>query len=207
MKKWILLLSVLCITACGNKGGDNNNSGPAPTTPPNTATTPLDSSCLQGGAYCDNTVYNQSGWRAYPDSNYQNYQGYYNFCACPAGYIPAYNGSIGLGCVRTRYVPRTYFQWQFEWQSRGSGRRYHSTRSTINSNYSYAYSNGNGADLGQQSNTRPPSFKSRNCFQNVAQSCFVDQPNNCYTGGICQATGAGNLGICTSRVTSGSGGR
>ncbi len=204
MKKWVLLLSVLCLTACGNKGGDDNNNNNS--TPPNTATTPLDSSCLQGGAYCDNTVYNQNGWVAYPNSNYQNYQGYYNFCACPAGYMPAYNGSIGLGCVRTRYVPQTYFQWQFEWQSGNGGRRYHSVSGSVN--YGYAYGNGNGANHGQQSNTRPQSSQGSNCFQNVAQSCFVGQTNNnCYNGGICQATGAGNLGVCTSRVSSGGYGR
>lgn len=181
MKKWILAFSILFLAACGDKGQDNKGADNNTANVSN-ASTPLDSNCLQNNAYCDNTIYNQQqNWMAYPNSNYQSYQGNYTFCACPSGYMPAYNGTIGLGCVRKTRAPQTYYQWQFKWRSNQSGFRY---------DYNYSSS--------RRRSTRSHTQQNRNCYANIAQSCFIGQANGCQSGGQCQSTGTGSLGVCVT---------
>lgn len=199
MKKWLFICTSLLVAACGS---NNNNNNSSPTATP-TATTALNPSCLNGTTNCNNNQYNQYyqyGWQAYPTNPYYTnglgqsyYNGNYRFCNCPTGFVPAYNGSLGLGCVSANYVPNDAYRW-----SLGYGYSW---------TFSYGYGFGpvapvptgnNMINFGQISNTQgyPATYS---CYTNVAQACYVDQANSCGNGAQCIATvGGSRLGICSN---------
>jgi len=180
MKHWIFtfLVMPLILVACGDKQPANTIA----TVPPPTPT------CVNGTAYCNSNQYaNYPGYSAYPYNPYyynMNYAwgsgGYMgNFCDCPAGTRPVYNGQFGLGCVRVS-----------TFNAYAGGAVY----------WGYGANNDQWVNIPQISNTQGYTQQNSGCFQNVAQSCFVDQLNACGTGRVCQATGAASrLGICVAQ--------
>ncbi len=150
---------------------------------------------------CNNTQYNQYGqygYQAYPhgqvpsyssDPNsihryemsytYTNHYAYGNsqLCSCPQGSRPVYNGNMGTGCLAQGNIPqysRTYY-WSF------------TAGNTNNNHYvnmpQYSNINGNMSNGG--------------CYNNVAWSCLVGQPNQCPTNTTCKATAQNSpIGVC-----------
>jgi hypothetical protein len=206
MKKLVYVLFALFITACG---GSNSGSGGG-----KVATTPLDTRCLDGSAYCNSSVYNQ--YNQYGFSSYPGYYGYGNnlsyysrvgFCNCPAGSIPVYNQWSGLGCVQNTFI-RPFAGFQLYWNF-GVGAGYGSGYGYGN----YGYGSGWGYNQGYQnnwqqiSNTTGYGYNNYNSgyggscsngnIGNLTQSCLVDRANSCGNGGTCRPTGGGSrLGIC-----------
>lgn len=146
---------------------------------------PLNTAVNSGA--CNNQLYNnynQYGFIPYPNSrlinNYNVYNnGYMPLCNCPANYRPVYNGTMGMGCVAIQYfqpVSIGVYYWyltpnNYQWVNWTQVSNIETT-TTINSNYT-------------------------NCYQQVPQSCFVDQPNSCGMGFICRPTLSGSrIGIC-----------
>jgi hypothetical protein len=194
MKKLVYIFFALFVAACDG-GGDGGGGGQV-------ATTPLDTRCLDGSAYCNSSVYGQYGqygWSAYPGYyGYGNYMSYYQrngFCNCPVGSIPTYNSWTGLGCVQQTYV-NMYAGMQLYWNfGIGAGYGYGS---------GYGYS-GWGVNPGIQNNWQQVSnvqgynngYSCGNNGGNLTQSCLVDRVNSCGGGATCRPTGGGSrLGIC-----------
>jgi hypothetical protein len=209
MKKLLFVLVTLVLAACGDSGGGGGT----------TAQTPLELQCINGQANCNNSGYNQyPGWSSYPYQNggynYVNYFSQNGFCNCPAGTMPAYNGTMGLGCVRNTYVNAyagAYFYWNFGGYggSYGGGAGY-GYNNGWNTGYSYPgvnypsnyqqYSNVNAYNNGWNNNNNwnNGGYGNSSCTQNLAQSCYVNIGNSCGNGLFCRQTVAGsNLGICT----------
>ncbi|MFS4458256.1 hypothetical protein [Bdellovibrio sp. HCB2-146] len=193
MKKlFCVMLTTLALVACGDDGGGGGQ----------TAVSPLELQCINGQANCPNNGYNQyPGWSAYPYAynngyNYVNYFAQNGFCNCPYGSIPAYNGTMGLGCVRNTYIQPyvgAYFYWNFgniyagAWGGAG-GYPYYNTYTYPGYNYPNNYP--------QFSNVN--AYQGPSCTQNLAQSCYLNVPNSCGGGLVCRPTAANsNLGICT----------
>lgn len=193
MKRLIFFISALFLISCqSNDNGGGNRL----------AITPLGLGCLNGTNYCNNTMYNQyPGWSAYPGYNnygynpgynpgynyghnqnysYMNYYNQHGFCNCPAGYLPSYNGTYGLGCVNAQLIQPyagAYFYWQF-----GAGTGYQAPQTSIN--------------YPQFSNV-PGAASSGLCSHTLTQSCLLDQYNTCSIGARCQPVNPGSrLGIC-----------
>ncbi len=194
MKNWTFILSSLFfLAACGGGGGGGNNNTAANSG--TVATTGLTTSCLTGTVNCNNGVYgqySQYGWQTYPGNPYlvqggiqsYFYQNSYRFCECPVGTQPAYNGSLGLGCVQTSMVPQAAFQWNLgvnlSWSFR-RGFRGGSTHRRIHRDQATGFRGG------------------ENCYSGLAQSCYINQPGSCVNGGSCLATSAGSpLGLCAN---------
>lgn len=182
MKRLVFfILSLFVVVAC-----QNNNDNGTTTTPP--VTTPLNMSCLNGSAYCNNTIYSQyPGWMPYPGMynyayNYLTYFNQYGFCDCPAGYTPVYNGSYGLGCVNSTLLQPYagyYFYWQWGWG-------YASAAPQTTNNYPQFSNIPGGSNSGQ-------------CSRTLTQSCLLDQGNTCGAGATCRQVMYGsNLGICVN---------
>lgn len=169
MKSWLFSTIVIpfLLAACSN---DNGFEKAIATVPPPT-------NCMNGQAYCNSYMYGQYyGYAAYPYS--PNYSG--NFCDCPVGYRPVYNGITGLGCVSAAvFQPFAYGAVYWGWGA----------------------NNNQWVNVPQVSNTQ--GYPSNNsCYQNVAQSCFVDQYNTCSNGAICQPTSGGSkIGVCVNAAT------
>lgn len=189
MKHWIItfLVMPLMLAACAEKKGSESQ----------VATVPPPTNCIDGSSYCNSNLYGQNnGYAAYPRNpyfynpsyawariyGYGGYMGGYvgNFCNCPAGHRPVYNGQYGLGCVSmAQFQPVAYGAVYWGWGA----------------------NNNQWVNIPQVSNTQGYP-KSNGCFQNVAQSCFVDQVNSCGSGATCQTTGGGSrLGICVAGTT------
>ncbi|MCK6597571.1 MAG: hypothetical protein L6Q37_04340 [Bdellovibrionaceae bacterium] len=174
----LLVLIVNLLISC------NNNSS-------NTAAPPVPSNqCLTGTVYnnggCSNQVYanyNQYGFMPYPYGNTLYNNGYYGnsyvpYCNCPSGYRPVYNGSIGMGCVASPYFSPIAI-----------GANYWSVTPNNYQIVNWNQVSSNGNTVGGYTN----------CYQNLAQSCFIDQINSCGSGYICRATAVGSrLGICSN---------
>lgn len=192
MKNWIasFILMPFLIIACA----DDKGSNPSPAAAETIATVPPPTtSCVDGTTYCNSHLYsNYNGFYAYPKNPYYynlnyswnahfggNYGGYIgNFCNCPVGTRPVYNAQFGLGCVS-----------QFSFQPYISAAVY----------WGYGANNNQWVNIPQVSNSQ--GYPSQNsCYQNVVQSCFVDQLNSCGAGRLCQTTGGGSrLGICVAQ--------
>ncbi|WP_413290188.1 hypothetical protein [Bdellovibrio sp. HCB337] len=180
MKRWFytFLVMPLVFVACADKQGSDNTVAVAP--PP--------ASCINGSAYCNSNLYGQNnGYAAYPYNPYYynpqtvwgqgGYMG--NFCNCPVGHRPVYNGQYGLGCVAiSQFQPVAYGAVYWGWGA----------------------DNSQWVNIPQVSNSQGyPTNRNSSCFQNVAQSCFIDQVNSCGAGATCRTTGGGSrLGICVS---------
>lgn len=181
MKSWIFTFLVLPLmfVACAEKndGGSQVATVPPPTT------------CVDGSTYCNSNQYvGNQGFSAYPYNPYyynMNYSwggnaGYVgNFCNCPYGTRPVYNGQFGLGCVSNS-----------SFQAYAGGAAY----------WGYGANNNQWVNIPQISNSQGYPQQQGGCYQNVAQSCFVDQLNSCGAGRVCQTTGGGSrLGICVAQ--------
>jgi hypothetical protein len=178
MKRWILscLVMPFLFAACG---GNKSDSGNSTTT---IATVPPPSQCMDGTTYCNANMYGQNyGYQAYPyNPYYYGFNGYYgggqyaNFCDCPGGSRPVFNGQYGLGCVNSSaFGPYA------------SGAVY----------WGWGANNNQWVNWPSRSNTQP--IANAACYGNVAQSCIVGQANTCGTGAACQPTsGASRVGIC-----------
>lgn len=178
------ILMPLYFAACGDKKNSDNT----------VATVPPPTNCIDGSTYCNSNQYNgYNGFSAYPNNPYfyntayawNSYYGtgggyYGNFCNCPTGSRPVYNGQFGMGCVSVNaFQPYAHGAMYWGW---GGG-------------------NSQWVNLQQISNTQ--GYPANNgCYQNIAQSCFVDQANSCGVGATCQATGGGSrIGICVTAGT------
>lgn len=186
---WTLIAVPLIFVACGDKNGNNS-----PQQPQQIATVPPPTNCIDGTTYCNSNMYAQyNGFAAYPYNPYYyntSYSwshfygagngGYYgNFCNCPTDHRPVYNGQYGLGCMAlNQFQPYAYGALYWGWGA----------------------NNNQWVNIPQVSNTQGYPVGAQNgCYQNVAQTCFVDQPNACGMGAICQPTGGGaRLGLCVS---------
>lgn len=198
MKRLIyLLFTVFALAACqpDKDGGGGNQT---------TATTPLQLNCINGTSNCNTNAYGYyQGFQPY-NFPYINGYGYgynygfnYNnvfinqgFCGCPHGYLPTYNGTMGLGCIQQNLIydnpPGQLFYWSY----------------TNGYTYGYIWSYVPAApqvatNFPQYSNipSAPNSFGS--CSQNLTRSCILSQANSCDTGATCRQVIAGsNLGVC-----------
>jgi len=213
MKKLLLVLVTLVLAACGDDGGGGGT----------TAVSPLELQCINGQTNCNNAGYNQyPGWSSYPYQNggynYVNYFAQNGFCNCPIGTVPAYNGTMGLGCVRNTYINAyagAYFYWNFGnlggYGQLGGGYGggyggYGYNNVNYASNYQHysnvnAHTYNNGWNNGWNNNNNwnnGGGYGNSSCTQNLAQSCYVNIGNSCGNGLFCRQTVAGsNLGICT----------
>jgi hypothetical protein len=172
MKRWILncLVAPLIFAACADK-----DSGPNPVVAPPTA-------CINGSTYCDSSQYGYNqGFSAYPQNPYYTNGTNGNFCSCPAGQRPVYNGQFGLGCANITAMDGTagsaiYWSWQSN--------------------------NNQWVNMPQSSNTQGYFGNTTSCYKTVMQSCLVDEPNSCGAGVTCRVVGGGSrLGICTTGGT------
>ncbi|GEM_PF-6354001 len=178
MKRVVFFIFAFVVAACGSKDEGGNK----------TAVSPLELSCINGTASCNNSYYNNYqnyGWMAYPGFqygyNYATYFNQYGLCNCPSNYMPVYNGMWGLGCVRTDIVqPFSYYFWTFG--------PYSYPANEYPTNWPQYSNVGGGAN---------PSTTS--CTRTLAQSCFINQANSCGIGATCrQTTGGSVLGICVN---------
>lgn len=169
MKRWILIcwMAPLLFWACADK-----NTSPNPVVAPPTT-------CVNGAAFCDSSLYGYNqGFSAYPQNPYYTNGTNGNFCKCPVGQRPVYNGQYGLGCANITAFEGT-------------------TASAIY--WRYQADNDQWVNLTQSSNVQGYFGNSTSCYSNVAQSCLVDQPNSCGAGNICRVVGGGSrVGICTT---------
>lgn len=183
MKSWILncilmpLFAISVIIACADKQQSSGNGAVV-----TVATVPPPTNCVNGTTYCNSNQYiGNAGFSAYPYNPY-----FYNnsamgnggnFCNCPNGSRPVYNGQFGLGCVASS-----------NFQSYSGGAVY----------WGLGAHNNQWVNVPQFSNSQ--GYSNNSCYQNVAQSCFVDQANSCGVGLRCQTTGGGSrLGICVGQ--------
>jgi hypothetical protein len=176
MKRLIfaILVAPLFFGACADK---ESSSAAAPIAPT--------AACMNGTTYCDASLYayNQ-GFSAYPQNPYSN-PASGNFCNCPAGQRPVYNGQYGLGCMsNTAFQPYAANAAYWSWSADNN----QWVNEQITSNAQGYYGN------------------STMCYQGVAQTCLVDQPNSCGAGLTCRVTGAASrVGVCsTTAITPGS---
>lgn len=137
----------------------------------------LNGSC-QPQAYNDYSYY---GFSAYPYTNFYNYNwsaagGYMPLCDCPANYRPVYHQNLGLGCVANQYfdpISIGVYYW-----------------SLTPNNYQWV-------NYTQVSNIATNMGNYTNCYQQVAQACYVETPGTCGSGFSCQPTVSGSrIGIC-----------
>ncbi len=193
MKKlFTALLMTMFLAACGS---DNSSNGSG-----TVATTPLQLSCINGQTYCDNSgYYGNPGFMPYPGMHryaYDYSDAFVNqgLCNCPSSYIPTYNDSYGLGCVRSASVQvysATVSNWSyaygfgFGFYIGYSNTSYYTPAPQISSNYV------------QQSNIVNNIYHQARCQSEITQSCFVDQPNSCGQRSQCRPVSSkSRLGIC-----------
>lgn len=182
MKNLLVLLSTLIVAvACQQGDGSGSN---------NVLVSPMSNSlaCINGAAYCDNSAYAGTyGWMPYPGMyNYAfNYMAQFSqqgFCACPVGYLPTYNGSLGLGCISSQLLDMYggyYISWQITTWSYGAPAPQTQT------------------NFPQFSNIPNAVNSVSSCMSTLTQACLLNQPYNCDIGATCRQTVPGSvLGIC-----------
>jgi hypothetical protein len=183
MKKiWVVISSLFLVVACQQGDGSGSN---------NVNLTPMGNSfsCINGTTYCNNTAYSQTyGWMPYPGLytyayNYMSYFSQNGFCSCPVGYLPIYNGTLGLGCVMSQYLEvysGYYYFWQFSYRI---GYEAPAPQTQIN--------------IPQYSNVPGAINSAANCLSTLTQGCLLNQPNSCDIGATCRQTVPGSvLGVC-----------
>lgn len=196
---YIFVVASVFMVAC-NKA--SNNTAAAPPAPTNQCISPTNTAYNSYGGYngyyspyynnglnvgtstCNPQLYNQYnqyGFTAYPYTNFYNYNwgnnyAYMPLCDCPVNTRPVYNGTMGLGCVSIQYfnpISVGAYYW-----------------SLTPNNYQWV-------NWTQVSNISGNVGNMTNCYQQVASACFIDTPNSCGAGFVCQATSGGSrLGIC-----------
>jgi hypothetical protein len=146
--------------------------------PTQAGVTNVNSNCITNPSSCNSSLYQQS-------SNYSNYGNtanpfnYFNnsayLCNCPAGMIPTYNSSAGLGCVSSynsfsmygEFYAYLYLGWNNGWYQMAG-------LNTLNSSYS-------------------------SCYSGAVQSCVVNQSGSCPLGAYCLPNSSGSrLGLCVT---------
>lgn len=150
---------------------------------------PMNMGCLYGTMNCQMDMYNQYGftpyqinpyqWGGYFSFYYQQYgfiqSGNMNFCNCPIGTRPVYNGMAGLGCVQIDMI-NPYMNTMIYYGLSAQNYQFVNTPQ---------YSNMNGSANG--------------CYSNLGQACFINQSQTCGPGAFCQVTApASNIGVCVS---------
>lgn len=161
--------------------------------------------CIANPAACNNTPYQQNqgyypyGYNSSYGYNY-NYSQYYNqpftyygnnayLCNCPAGTIPTYNSSAGLGCVRSATASFT-------------GQRGHSGHGGRRAQKAYGY-----FYLGWYNNSWYSTpyistyyYNQSSCYSGAVQSCLLGTASQtCPAGYLCRASGSSTtLGLCTA---------
>jgi hypothetical protein len=125
-------------------------------------------------AYPQNVIGNQA-YQCNSLSQLYNQQAQ-GFCGCPSGYAPAYNGAVGMSCVRTSYIGTQAAIWS----------------------YNYGQQQMYFARYGGMRPMMTGTFGSNACYSGFAQLCTVGQVDACSTsGGICVATTVNSLyGVC-----------
>ncbi len=174
---FISCLMTLSIVAC-NRGDSNGSAAPpviAQPPPPACVpgTQPHDPNCMGYNGF------SQFGFQPYGHA-YSHGHGY---CNCEPGFRPVY-GHLGLGCVQTETIrpfPGVYFY---------AGALPVPPANNYQNNSIPQFSNITGY----------PQVAQPGCFNNVAVSCFVTQPNTCGPGRLCRPTGPGSaLGVCINQ--------
>lgn len=181
MKRFVFIIFALFVAACGDKGGGGGSN--------TIAVTPTDLRCINGSATCNTGAYgNYNGWTTYSypygntQYNYSTYFNQYGFCGCPSGYSPAYNGSMGLGCISNQFLQPVYNFTVF--MAFGGGGF-------------YGWGGGGAINNQPQVSNIPGSPNQGACNRNLTQSCLLDQANSCSSGAICrQVVSGSNLGVC-----------
>lgn len=184
LTKLVYVLFALSVAACGSNNSSNG------TQLNQTATTPLDMRCLNGTTNCATSTYsNYGGWTTYslpyntPGYNYINYFTANGFCGCPGGYSPAYNSSMGLGCISSMALQPIYnYAVYMGFGYNGGFTTWMGGAATIN--------------IPQVSNI-PGSAYQGACVHQITQSCLINQVNACGIGATChQVITGSNLGVC-----------
>lgn len=184
MKRLVFIIFGLFVAACGGNGGGSNGGTLV-------AVTPTSLGCINGSVTCNTAAYGTySGWTTYSlpygstNYNYSNYFNQYGFCGCPSGYSPAYNGSMGLGCISNQILQPVYSSTVFMAFGGGTVTGWGGGGATIN--------------IPQVSNI-PGSPNQGTCARQLTQSCLLDQGNSCGVGATCrQVISGSNLGVCTN---------
>ncbi|MDG0815576.1 hypothetical protein [Bdellovibrio svalbardensis] len=182
MKRLVFIIFALFVAACADKGGGGGSN--------TIAVTPTDMGCINGSTVCNTGAYaNYNGWTTYSlpygstQYNYSNYFNQYGFCGCPQGYSPAYNGSMGLGCISNQYLQPVYNYTVFM---------------IFGSSFT-GWGGGGSVNNQPQVSNIPGSPNQGTCNRNLTQSCLLDQANSCSTGATCrQVISGSNLGVCVN---------
>lgn len=186
-RKLLELIFALSLVACAPGGG--SSGGSATSVAPQTATTPLSLNCINGTTLCSgNTYANYGGWTTYAlpynntPYNYIPYFNQYGFCGCPSGYSPAYNATLGLGCVNTMYLQSIYGNAVFM----GFG-----------ASGFLSWGAGSATTSIPQVSNIPGAPNQGTCTRQITQSCILNQFNTCGVGAFCsQILTGSNLGVC-----------
>lgn len=184
MKRLVFIIFALFVAACGDKGGGGGGGGSK-----TVAVTPADMRCINGSTVCNTGAYaNYTGWTTYSlpyGATQYNYSSYFNqngFCGCPAGYAPAYNGSMGLGCISNQFLQPVSSYTVF--MAFGGGGF-------------TGWGDGGAVNNQPQYSNIPGSPNQGLCSHSLTQSCLLDQANSCGVGSTCsQVISGSNLGVC-----------
>lgn len=177
------------LTACGNDKSDSGNNGGKVAAAP----AAMDNNCIAGANPCNNNIYNNYqnyGFMPYPNYSNPYYYSYYGaygyygnngFCECPAGYRPVYSAYNGLGCVKNDNF-NAYSNYAVYWWLQPN--------------------NSQWVNIPQVTNLQPTTTQGYNCYQNVAQTCFVNTANSCGYNATCLPSAPGSvIGVCTLNNT------
>ncbi|MEQ1723282.1 MAG: hypothetical protein ABL930_08895 [Pseudobdellovibrio sp.] len=168
-------LVVLTLTGCQKSGDEAVVSGM--------------NTCIVDPASCNSSVYQQNqGYSPYGFGigsgsttgsafNYYNNNAY--LCNCPAGTIPTYNASAGLGCVRNTSSVAVAGLSAFFYLRWGYNSQWYNTPNIYR--YNYGYNNGSS------------------CYNAAVQSCAIGQANSCPVGYVCRPSHpTATLGLCST---------
>ena len=126
-----------------------------------------------GGNYGDSSTYN-NGYNGGPFNYYGNTA---YLCNCPNGSVPTYNGSNGLGCVRSAGLNLGVYGYLYlSWGNNGN------QWSNLPQMYQYNYN------------------QTSSCYNGAVQSCTVGgAANNCPAGSVCRPnTNGSTIGLCVT---------
>ncbi len=170
----LLALVALQITACGDKGSSNSNSGTTALAPQENLQSCSPQNNLNSYGRYPSPYANQypnNPYTPYPWNTYNSNQS--NFCGCPQGSIPACQPGTGIYCVP---VTNSY---QPAWYSYNN----------VNNNFSpYA---------GYNLNSGYNNGFNNSCGSQIGRLCQVGVLGTCGNFGTCQPTNY-PYGICTN---------
>jgi hypothetical protein len=187
----LTLFLILSVNGCG----DSKES----TKVDNSATTPLNTACLNGTASCNPSQYYQyPGFLPHFPQLTPGYGGTYQWCGCTYGTYPVYHGQLGSGCIQSGYAAPFINSGYFFYIGAGfqafpyvghPGRAWMgpllppNNQHWVNTPQMPAVGDNYGSS----------------CQQNALYACFVDVPGSCgNTGFTCRPTSGGSrLGVCS----------